>query len=75
MNNEGDKYTLGKSKEEYDTIWDLVEAQLDRCLKSTSGDKTVELLYVATWNDKHFFAVRCASRWADFYSLMKACGV
>jgi hypothetical protein len=44
VNNEGDKYTLGKSKEEFDSIWDLVEAQLDRSLKSTSGDKTVELL-------------------------------
>ena len=47
-NEEGDKYSLGKSKECFDSIWDLVEAQLDRKLKSTKGDEGVELVYVRT---------------------------
>ena len=44
-NVDGGKYTLGKSKEEFDSIWDLVEAQLDRSLKSTKGDANVQLIY------------------------------
>ena len=47
-NEEGDKYSLGKSKENFDSIWDLVEAQLDRSLKSTKGDASVQLVYVMT---------------------------
>mmetsp|Transcript_25215 Transcript_25215/g.65829 ORF Transcript_25215/g.65829 Transcript_25215/m.65829 type:complete len:168 (+) Transcript_25215:68-571(+) len=39
------KFTLGKSKSEFDTIWDLVEAQLDQKLKSTSGNHEVQLIY------------------------------
>ncbi len=45
-NEEGDKYSLGKSKECFDSIWDLVEAQLDRALKSTKGDQAVQLMFV-----------------------------
>ena len=44
-NEDGDKYSLGKSKECFDSIWDLVEAQLDRSLKSTKGDQSVQLIY------------------------------
>eukprot|EP00054_Salpingoeca_dolichothecata_P018583 m.114313 g.114313 ORF g.114313 m.114313 type:complete len:178 (+) comp22925_c0_seq1:385-918(+) len=45
VNNVGDKYSLGKSKDLYESIWDLIEAQLDRTLKSTRGDDAVELIY------------------------------
>eukprot|EP00053_Salpingoeca_punica_P002603 m.38627 g.38627 ORF g.38627 m.38627 type:complete len:167 (-) comp11672_c0_seq2:400-900(-) len=46
VNNVGNnKFSLGKSKDEYDSIWDLIEAQLDRSLKSTKGDDAVELVY------------------------------
>jgi hypothetical protein len=41
-------YSLGKGKEEYTEIWDLIEAQLDKALKSTKGDQAVQLVYV--WN-------------------------
>ena len=43
-NTEDGKYSLGKSKEEFDSIWDLIEAQLDRSLKSTKGDQSVQLV-------------------------------
>eukprot|EP00038_Savillea_parva_P006524 m.164326 g.164326 ORF g.164326 m.164326 type:complete len:175 (-) comp12406_c0_seq1:1313-1837(-) len=39
------KFTLGKSKTEYDSIWDLIEAQLDQKLTSTSGSHEVQLIY------------------------------
>lgn len=39
------KYSLGKSKSEYDSVWDLIEAQLDQKLKSTKGDAEVQLIY------------------------------
>ncbi len=49
VNNEADdKYSLGKSKELFDSIWDLVEAQLDRSLKSTKGDSSVSLVLVSS---------------------------
>jgi len=38
-------YSLGKSKTQYDSIWDLIEAQLDQQLKSTKGDTEVQLIY------------------------------
>lgn len=38
-------FSLGKSKTEYTTIWDLIEAQLDQQLKSTKGDAEVQLIY------------------------------
>lgn len=38
------KCTLGKSKTAYDTIWDLIEGQLDQKLKSTSGEHEVQLV-------------------------------
>lgn len=37
-------YSLGKSKEEHASIWDLIEAQLDKRLKSTKGSDAVELM-------------------------------
>ena len=41
------KFSLGKSKDEFASIWDLIEAQLDKSLKSTKGDQAVQLVYVA----------------------------
>ncbi|EDQ88235.1 uncharacterized protein MONBRDRAFT_32892 [Monosiga brevicollis MX1] len=38
-------YALGKSKEEFESIWDLIEAQLDKSLKSTKGDQAVQLVH------------------------------
>ena len=38
-------YSLGKSKNVFDSIWDLIEAQLDQQLKSTKGDTEVQLIY------------------------------
>ncbi|EGD82471.1 hypothetical protein PTSG_03120 [Salpingoeca rosetta] len=38
-------FSLGKSKELFASIWDLVEAQLDKSLKSTKGDQAVQLVY------------------------------
>ena len=38
-------FSLGKSKTEYPSIWDLIEAQLDQQLKSTKGDAEVQLIY------------------------------
>merc|ERR1712146_487999 len=35
----------GKSKEEFESIWDLIEAQLDKSLKSTKGDQAVQLVH------------------------------
>ena len=47
MNNTpGGGYSLGKSKDEFENIWDLIEAQLDKSLKSTKGDDAVQLVYV-----------------------------
>lgn len=43
-------YSLGKGKEEYTEIWDLIEAQLDKALKSTKGDQAVQLMYVCGGN-------------------------
>lgn len=37
-------YSLGKSKTEYESIWDLIESQLDQKLKSTSGSAEVQLM-------------------------------
>jgi SH2 domain len=45
-NLDGGLYSLGKSKEGFHSIWDLVEAQLDKSLKSTKGDDAVQLMYV-----------------------------
>lgn len=46
VNNVGDnQYSLGKSKDLYDSVWDLIEAQLDKNLKSTKGDEAVALVY------------------------------
>lgn len=39
-------YSLGKSKDEFSSIWDLIEAQLDKRLKSTKGADAVELMCV-----------------------------
>eukprot|EP00045_Choanoeca_perplexa_P011914 m.127939 g.127939 ORF g.127939 m.127939 type:complete len:177 (+) comp15809_c1_seq1:1222-1752(+) len=44
-NTKDGKYALGKSKEEFKSIWDLVEAQLDKALKSTKGDQAVQLIH------------------------------
>eukprot|EP00035_Acanthoeca_spectabilis_P019824 m.429839 g.429839 ORF g.429839 m.429839 type:complete len:170 (-) comp17075_c0_seq1:1229-1738(-) len=43
--NEDGSYSLGKSKAQYASIWDLIEAQLDQKLKSTKGDVEVQLIY------------------------------
>eukprot|EP01147_Barroeca_monosierra_P001034 gene1034-4270_t len=45
IKNTSEGYSLGKSKELYDSVWDLVEAQLDKNLKSTKGDQAVQLVY------------------------------
>jgi hypothetical protein len=45
VNNTPKGYTLGKSKELYVEIWDLIEAQLDKSLKSTKGDQAVQLVH------------------------------
>eukprot|EP00729_Bicosta_minor_P001488 gene1488-29601_t len=39
------EYSLGKSKNTFAQIWDLIEAQLDQQLKSTKGDTEVQLIY------------------------------
>ncbi len=46
VNSVENKYSLGKSKDLFSSIWDLVEAQLDKNLKSTKGDDQVQLMYV-----------------------------
>jgi len=38
-------FSLGKSKTEYNSIWDLIEGQLDQQLKSTKGDAEVQLVF------------------------------
>lgn len=43
-NEDGDKYSLGKAKQQFDSIWDLIEAQLDRRMTSTKGDTSVQLV-------------------------------
>ena len=45
VKNTKEGFSLGKSKDVYDSIWDLVEAQLDKSLKSTKGDQAVQLVY------------------------------
>jgi hypothetical protein len=45
VTNTKEGFSLGKSKEEFASIWDLVEAQLDKSLKSTKGDQAVQLIY------------------------------
>jgi hypothetical protein len=44
-NASGGGYSLGKSKNVFENIWDLIEAQLDQQLKSTKGDTEVQLIY------------------------------
>lgn len=39
------EYSLGKSKNTFAQIWDLIEAQIDQQLKSTKGDTEVQLIY------------------------------
>lgn len=51
VNNSDKGYSLGKGKEDYKEIWDLIEAQLDKSLKSTKGDQAVQLVYVFFVND------------------------
>ena len=37
------QYSLGKSKNTFGQIWDLIEAQIDQQLKSTKGDTEVQV--------------------------------
>ena len=61
-------YSLGKSKDEYESIWDLVEAQLDKSLKSTKGDDAVQLVYVPSRIYSHRI-ILCAAEYLLTFTL------
>ena len=45
INNKDGVFSMGKTKDTYDSIWDLIEAQLDKSLKSSkAGDTSVQLM-------------------------------
>lgn len=66
------EYSLGKSKNTFAQIWDLIEAQLDQQLKSTKGDTEVQLIYPLVSDTEA--VVRCFL-FLSFWGWGGGCGV